>query len=84
MLKEREIQVTTLEGELSRVNEEVHSYKCRNQIVNELLESKSGEIGVSDLDRLIEKYSNLLNKEEASVKALDAKVTRFYSFDRFM
>ena len=34
----------TLEGEFARVSEEIQTYKCRNLIVNELLESTPGQI----------------------------------------
>jgi len=42
MLYEREKQITTLEDSLARINLEGHQYKCRNQIITELLEKTPG------------------------------------------
>ena len=37
MLRDREAQFNMLEGELVRIEDEAHTYKCRNMLINELL-----------------------------------------------
>ena len=60
MLYEREKHITTLEDSLARINLEVHQYKCRNQIVDELLEYTPGQIQEGDLDKLIAMYTGMI------------------------
>ena len=84
MLREREAQITRLEEQLTRDQNEANYFTCRNLIINELLEQTRGQIQEQDLDKLLAKYTDLVTKEEAHLKTLDAKVNRFYSLDRFM
>ena len=79
-----QLSSTTLEDSLARINLEAHQFKSRNQIISELLAQTPGQIQEADLDKLIAMYTGMIELEESTVKVLDAKVNRYYSFDRFM